>query len=76
GDSPFVNGIPVWTQQDEPEQWQAIDFPSNPPNRAGQQNVWYRTTVPQADSHDPVIYIFSVDLIVEVYLEGERIYHY
>lgn len=76
GDSPFVNGIPVWTQQDEPEQWQAIDFPSNPPNRAGQQNVWYRTTVPKADSHDPVIYIFSVDLIVEVYLEGERIYHY
>jgi diguanylate cyclase (GGDEF)-like protein len=76
GDSPFVNGVPAWTQQDEPEQWQAIDFPSNPPNRAGRQNVWYRTTVPQADWHDPVIYIFSVDLIVEVYLEGERIYHY
>ncbi|OBX36286.1 hypothetical protein A8U91_00627 [Halomonas elongata] len=25
---------------------------------------------------DPVVYIYSVDLIVEAYLEGRRIYHY
>ncbi len=76
GDSPFNNGTPEWVLQDLPTAWQPIDFPSNPPDRNGRENVWYRTLIPEGDWRDPVIYIYSVDLIVEVYLDGERIYHY
>lgn len=78
GDSPFnAEGVPAWT--DDPadsSEWQAIDFPSNPPNRNGQTNVWYRVTLPADEWRDPILYIYSVDLITEVYLEGEQIYHY
>jgi len=76
GDSPFSGNTPEWTLQDEPDAWQPIDFPSNPPGRNGQENIWYRTLVPQGHWHDPVLYIFSVDLIVEAYLDGQRIYQY
>ncbi|MBP0047265.1 GGDEF domain-containing protein [Marinobacterium sp. AK62] len=76
GDSPFVNDVPAWTLEPAPDAWHSIDFPSNPPDRNDRQNVWYRTVLPEGNLNDPVMYIFSVDLIVEVYLEGERIYHY
>ena len=78
GDSPFDEaGIPLWTQSPEQDdQWQAIGFPSNPPGRARQQNAWFRTTLPAGEWRDPILYIFSVDLITEVYMDGERIYHY
>ena len=80
GDSPFTaSGVPVWTLE-TPEQsasdWQAIGFPSNPPGRNGRENVWFRTILPDGHWRDPVLYIFSVDLIVEVYLDGHRIYAY
>jgi len=76
GDSPFKDGQPVWAVAPDASEWQSISFPSNPPGRDGRENVWYRTLIPEGDWRDPVLYIFSVDLIVEVYLEGERIYHY
>lgn len=79
GDSPIsVDGIPEWST-DEPKQneWLNIDFPSNPPNRDGKTNVWYRTMLPDNGTwRDPVIYIYSVDLITEVYIDGHQIYHY
>lgn len=78
GDSPFdVQGRPEWTLQDNSsEAWQAIDFPSNPPGRDGQTNVWFRTALPNGNWHDPVIYIYSVDLVVQAYLDGQKIYQY
>jgi len=76
GDSPFKDDTPLWAIESDTAQWQAIDFPSNPPGRNGRENIWYRTLIPEGGWRDPVLYIFSVDLIVEVYLEGERIYHY
>jgi signal transduction histidine kinase len=78
GDSPIgTDGTPVWIQDgpDHPA-WSAIDFPSNPPGRSGRTNVWYRVPLPDGDWRDPVLYIYSIDLIAEVYLEGERIYHF
>ncbi|MDX1755255.1 MAG: diguanylate cyclase [Marinobacter sp.] len=76
GDSPFsASGRPAWVDQPS-KAWQAIGFPSNPPNRNGRTNAWFRTTLPEGDWRDPVLYIHSVDLIVEVYFRGERIYHY
>jgi len=78
GDSPFTSkGKPVWSQ-DPPDSdaWQSIDFPSNPPDRNGQTNVWYRVNLPENTWWEPIIYIYSVDLITEVYLDGEKIYQY
>ncbi|MBR9883596.1 MAG: diguanylate cyclase [Oceanospirillales bacterium] len=76
GDSPMVEGVPEWTRPEDKGQWRAIDFPSNPPGREGRENVWYRTTLPEGNWRDPVLYIFSIDLIAEVYVDGKRIYHY
>lgn len=76
GDSPFKDDTPLWAIEPDAAQWQAIDFPSNPPGRNNRENIWYRTLIPQGDWRDPVLYIFSVDLIVEAYLDGKQIYHY
>lgn len=76
GDSPFKDDIPLWTIEADAVQWQAIDFPANPPDRNGQENIWYKTLIPQDEWRDPVLYISSIDLIVEAYVDGKRIYHY
>lgn len=77
GDSPFnAQGVPEWILEDAPDQWQSIGFPSNPPNRNGRQNVWFRVTLPQGEWQEPVLYIFSVDLIVQVWVGQEKIYQY
>jgi diguanylate cyclase (GGDEF)-like protein len=77
GDLPFsAEGVPDWSVAQQPEQWHAIAFPSNPPGRDGRDQVWYRVTLPEGEWQNPVLYIFSVDLIVQVWLDGENIYQY
>ncbi|TGN39236.1 sensor domain-containing diguanylate cyclase [Marinobacter confluentis] len=77
GDSPpDSKGMPVWIRGDDPEQWSAIGFPSNPPDRQGRDQVWYRVNLPDGPWREPVLYIYSVDLIVQVWLDGEQIYQY
>jgi len=76
GDSPFEQGVPTWTTNKEPEQWKAIGFPSNPPDRQGRNNIWYRVSLPDQPDLGQSLYIFSIDLIAEVYMDGERIYHF
>lgn len=78
GDSPFDGKQPRWTLAEEAAsgEWQAIHFPSNPPERQGQQHAWYRITLPEGEWIDPVLYIYSIDLIAEVYLGSELIYHF
>ncbi|MCA1770337.1 MAG: diguanylate cyclase [Halomonas sp.] len=76
GDSPSgQDGQPLWLDEEDAE-WQAIDFPSNPPGRKEHQNVWFRTVLPGGEWRDPVIYITSIDLIGQVYVGGELIYQY
>lgn len=75
GDSPIdPDGVPRWTRLPQDEQWQPISFPANPPDRQGQENIWYRVTLPEGQWHDPVLYISSIDLIVQAYLDGQLIY--
>ncbi|WP_018405337.1 hypothetical protein [Marinobacter gelidimuriae] len=77
GDSPIdANGVPTWTETSALDQWSAIDFRSNPPDRNGRNNVWYRVTLPAGHWHDPVLYIFSVDLIVQVWQGDRQIYQF
>ena len=42
GDSSFSNNTPVWTLDKDNLNWKEILFPSNPPDRNNQTNVWYR----------------------------------
>ena len=78
GDSPFTHQYAEWTIADtmDDSQWQAIAFPSNPPKRQGQQNIWFRTVLPSVTLTDPVIFISSIDLIAEVYLRPQKIYSF
>ena len=77
GDSPFdADGTPDWVKRDARAEWQSIGFPSNPPDRNGQEHVWYRVALPPGDFQEPVLYIFSVDIIFQVFLGGDRIYQY
>jgi len=78
GDSPFQDdGTPAWvgdaTSQSE---WQPIAFPSNPPGRGDNRHAWFRITLPAGEWRDPVLYIYSVDLITQAWLEDELIYQY
>ncbi|SEK20971.1 sensor domain-containing diguanylate cyclase [Halomonas daqiaonensis] len=78
GDSPFQDdGTPAWVN-DPPAQgeWQPIAFPSNPPVRGGSKHAWFRITLPEGEWRDPVLYIYSVDLITQAWLEDELIYQH
>ena len=78
GDSPFRDdGTPAWVDGSASgDAWQPIAFPSNPPGRGGHKHAWFRITLPAGEWRDPVLYIYSVDLITQVWLEDERIYQY
>ncbi|MGB3752008.1 MAG: hypothetical protein WA945_10610, partial [Arcobacteraceae bacterium] len=77
GDSVFEKNIPLWTDKNiDPTQWKEIAFPSNPPLRNEQTNVWYRIKLPDTLTKDPTLYISSIDLVAQVYLNGKQIYHF
>ncbi|MDX2470132.1 MAG: hybrid sensor histidine kinase/response regulator [SAR324 cluster bacterium] len=76
GDSPIAMGVPLWTQDGQDEHWKGIKFPSNPPDRGGRNNVWYRVKLPLDTDPGDYLFIYSIDLITEVYLEGKKIYSY
>jgi PAS domain S-box-containing protein len=63
-------------EMNDDEKWKTISFPSNPPNRDGKTNVWYRVQLPSSMPKDPTLYIFSIDLIAEVYYQKNIIYSY
>ncbi len=77
GDSLFdANGIPLWSIEEDSDEWKNIDFPSNPEGRDGNTNVWYRYKLPDTLPAEPSIFVFSIDLITQVYVSGKMIYHY
>ncbi|SDL02179.1 diguanylate cyclase (GGDEF) domain-containing protein [Modicisalibacter muralis] len=77
GDSPFLpDGTPAWTLPSNDDTWRSIGFPSNPPNREGRDHAWFRVTLPAGEWVDPVLYVYSIDLIAEAYLDGKRIYRH
>ncbi|QNI02217.1 diguanylate cyclase [Halomonas sp. SH5A2] len=76
GDSPLdANGTPEWLEGESTD-WQSTTSPSNPPGRGGHQHLWLRTTLPEGDWNDPVLYITSINLIGQAYLGDELIYQY
>lgn len=76
GDSPpSVDGTPAWLYSDALE-WQQTASPSNPPGREGHQHLWLRTTLPEGEWNDPVLFITSINLIGQAYLDDRLIYQY
>lgn len=76
GDSPLGSeGEPLWLSEPSRD-WQAIAFPSNPPEREGRQYVWFRTVLPEGNWRDPVIHITSINLVGQVFLGDELIYEH
>jgi len=77
GDSKFEKNIPLWTKENKTDtKWEEIQFPSNPPLRNDQTNVWFRVQLPQKLTKDPTLFISSVDLITEVYIDQKQIYNF
>lgn len=75
GDSPFKNNIPRWTNKEDTSiKWEKIEFPNNPPQRNNQTNAWFRVKIPDNLPLNPYLYIFSTDLINEVYYQDKKIY--
>lgn len=76
GDSPVdVNGLPLWLRSDV-SGWQSVTSPSNPPGRGDHEHLWLRTTLPPGEWNDPVLYITSINLIGQAYLNDQLIYQY
>lgn len=78
GDSPIdAQGVPQWTyESDDRDPWRGINFPSNPPDRRDRKYVWYRTRLPDFSGPDPRLFIYSIDVAAEFYLDGRKIYSY
>ena len=78
GDSPLLaDGTPAWLRESAPEgTWQSIDFPSNPPGREGRRHAWFRITLPAGEWRDPVLYVYSIDLIAQAFLDDVLIYQH
>ncbi len=54
--------------------WKPIDFPSNPPGREGRSLVWYRISLPNHEFRDPALFIYSIDINAEFYMNEQRIH--
>lgn len=69
----------LWSRAETPPAggaWKAAGFPSNPPGREGRTMVWYRVRLPAGEYRDPRLYVFSIDLNAEFFLDGTSIYSF
>ncbi|MFP4564550.1 MAG: diguanylate cyclase [Spirochaetia bacterium] len=69
----------LWSSAETPPAdgaWKAAGFPSNPPGREGRTMVWYRIRLPAGEYRDPRLYVFSIDLNAEFFLDGTSIYSF
>lgn len=80
GDSPFIDGIPQWisSPQNASADWIDINSPVKPPNRNKHNTVWFKGELPDSGHHylHPVLYITSIDLMAEVYIDSKKIYQF
>ncbi len=61
---------------DDSSIWNKIAYPSNPPNRGSKTNIWYRVKLPDKLPQNPHFYVFSFDILPEVYFQGKKIYKF
>lgn len=56
--------------------WKAVDFPSNPPARKHRNMLWFRTSLPDLGLRNPYLFITSIDINAEFYLDSRRFYSF
>lgn len=74
GDLPKDPDTGAWL--DQQQHWQPIDFPENLPDRGEHSIAWIKINLPSGNWRDPYLFISSVDLSVEVFHHGSKIYQF
>lgn len=78
GDSPRGElGKPAWaTEPRGAPGWTLAEGPHGPPGRQGRSVLWLRTQLPEWSGQDPTLFIHSVDIAFEAFVDGRRIYRF
>lgn len=75
GDVPGgTDNVPLWDKVDSLKWEPGISRLYNPPDRNGASIIWYRATLPKGEWVSPAIYVESVRMIFEVWLDGVKTY--
>lgn len=74
GDLPFDPKSNQWMVDEA--HWEPTGFPEDIPNRANHQIVWLKIDIPKGPWRDPYLFINSIDLTVQTYFNGEKIYQF
>jgi len=75
GDSPLdETGKPIWASGDfSDEGWQTFSFSDSPDDRGSHEFMWMRVRLPAQMWMNPAIYIETLLVAGEVYLDGKKI---
>lgn len=78
GDSPVTaSGQLLWTKSEiPPGTFQQTTAGDTPPGRKGRSFLWVRTRLDGPVLAEPTLYFLGVQQLVEVYLDGQRIFHF
>ena len=78
GDSPVTaSGQLLWTQSEiPPGTFQQTSAGDTPPGRKGRSFLWVRARLDGPLLAEPTLYFLGVQQLVEVYLDGQRIFHF
>ncbi len=76
GDSPVEeDGRLTWAVEPAgAEGWTRTDVLEDLPGRGENRGLWLRTVLPDWGGRDPSLYLHSVDIVFESFLDGELIY--
>ncbi len=78
GDAPLnADGAPLWVYDSPSDSaWRDFQYPGQPPNNLGMQNVWLRTQLPMSAYRDPALFFITNDQAFEVFLGDRLIYRH
>ncbi len=74
GDLPYDEARQQWVV--EQENWRPTEHPEGPEGRQGEHILWLRWTPPDGAWRDPHVYITSIDLTAQVFIDHQMIYHF
>lgn len=78
GDSPQdANGHFLWAAEPAGTSgWLPMSGTANPPQRHGNETLWMRHQLPAGKWHRPVLFVSSIDLIGEAYIDSQKVFQY
>ncbi|MCO7215047.1 diguanylate cyclase [Halomonas sp. OfavH-34-E] len=76
GDSPRTpDGELEWLTAAEGE-WKSLEGIGNPPGRDGRDSLWLRRELPAGDWLQPALFVSSLNLVAEAYVDGQHVYRH